>query len=56
MSITPLNWITFFLFFGGNPEGQAFLIVGRGSGFPYCRYLETEDGGQVGDGGRFGRS
>jgi hypothetical protein len=27
MSITPLNWITFFLFFGGNPEGQAFLIV-----------------------------
>ena len=21
-----------------------------GSGFPYCRYLETEDGGQVGNG------
>ena len=24
--------------------------LGMGSGFPYCRYLETEDGGQVGNG------
>ena len=23
--------------------------LGMGSGFPYCRYLETEDGGQVGN-------
>ena len=38
---------------GGGQVGNVFMGSFMGSGFPYCRYLETEDGFQrTEDGGR----